>query len=223
MWRTDYFRIHENQYKKLKEEGKEGWADDIDIKDPLAFINETCQQEGITSGKLLDLGCGNGRFSIPFAEQGFDVYGIDISPTAIAWAKEKTKKRNLEIEYKVSNVTDLQYPDNFFNVVIDTLCLHCIIGDDRKIVLNQVYRVLKSGGIFIVITMCGDPKEKELIKDFEPTTRTVVRKGIAGRYIGLPEDILKEIESAGFKIINWQIKKDPQHQDELLAVAKKLK
>ncbi|MDE2589481.1 MAG: class I SAM-dependent methyltransferase, partial [Patescibacteria group bacterium] len=38
--------------------------------------------------RVLDAGCGNGRHVIFFSEQGFDVYGIDISNDAIKIAKE---------------------------------------------------------------------------------------------------------------------------------------
>ena len=42
-------------------------------------------------GLILDLACGIGRISIPLAENGYKVIGIDISPSYIQRAKEYAK------------------------------------------------------------------------------------------------------------------------------------
>ena len=43
--------------------------------------------------KTIDLGCGTGNYAIYLASQGFDVTGIDISPSAIKIAKETQKRK----------------------------------------------------------------------------------------------------------------------------------
>ena len=48
-----------------------------------------------SGSKILDLACGYGRFSIPLAEQGYSVYGLDITPNFIERAINEAKKRNL--------------------------------------------------------------------------------------------------------------------------------
>ena len=58
---------------------------------------------------------------------------------------------------------------------------------------------------------------------FDPDSRATVVNGIAGRYYGLPEDIVEEITTAGFRIlhqeIDWANEDDPQ--DELIIEATK--
>src|SRR5687767_12996419 len=51
--------------------------------------------------KVLDLGCGNGRHAIYFAEQGFKASGIDVSPQAIEWASEWSKRKGLDVDFRV--------------------------------------------------------------------------------------------------------------------------
>ena len=50
---------------------------------------------GIPKGKVLDVGCGPGRVAIPLAKLGYDVIGIDISPSYIEIANSRVKEENL--------------------------------------------------------------------------------------------------------------------------------
>jgi hypothetical protein len=69
--------------------------------------------------------------------------------------------------------------------------------------------------------MCGEPKEPEVIKMFDRETRCMIGGGVARRYIGKPEDILKEIEAAGFKIIRQEIEVGKDAEDNLFVIARK--
>ncbi|MDP2807264.1 MAG: class I SAM-dependent methyltransferase, partial [bacterium] len=136
------------------------------------------------------------------------VYGIDIAPTAIEWAKEKALKTNIKAEFETGDVRDLgKWGDETFDIVIDGHCLHCIIGKDRAQMLKETYRVLKSGGLFYISTMCGEVKDPESKPYFNLENRCIMSRDgqIATRYIGLPADIIVEIESAGFKIVKSKI------------------
>tara|TARA_B100001248_G_scaffold258954_1_gene244145 strand:- start:1416 stop:1679 length:264 start_codon:yes stop_codon:yes gene_type:complete len=44
--------------------------------------------------KILEIGCGTGPNIIFLSENGFDTYGIDISPTAIKFANSQLKQKN---------------------------------------------------------------------------------------------------------------------------------
>ena len=48
------------------------------------------------------------------------------------------------------------FADETFDLVVDAHLLHCIVGGDRAAVLRSVVRVLRPGGWFQVLTMCGD-------------------------------------------------------------------
>ncbi|MGR5275010.1 class I SAM-dependent methyltransferase, partial [Vibrio alginolyticus] len=56
-------------------------------------------------GKLLELGCGEGHHCRAFQKLGFEVAGIDISPTAIEWAKEKARATGVEGNYYLADLT----------------------------------------------------------------------------------------------------------------------
>ena len=210
MWKTDYMEIHEKQYQYKKENGRSGWNDEKDVPTFLNIIDNALRKRWIKKlSKLLELGCGDGSNTVALAAKGFDVYGIDISPTAITWAQEKAKKQGLKGNFQVGNVTELPFIDNFFDLVLDADCSHCIIGNDRKLFFSNAFRVLKSDGLFIMMARCGEPKSYVKRFDgtsgFDPVTRCLVKDGIAERYIGLSESILEEISSAGFRTLHWEI------------------
>jgi ubiquinone/menaquinone biosynthesis C-methylase UbiE len=225
--KTDY-AAHDKLYKRLRAEGKPGWSTEAHIEEKM---EEGLSKHAPRSGRLLELGCGDGALSLELAEKGFEVYGVDISPTAIAWAKEKAKGRDLKAEFTVGDVLNLkEYKDRFFDFVFDGSCFHCIIGDDRKPFLESAYRVLKDGGFFHVRTICGEIWDEEALETFDKESRCLLRAGdIAYRYVGLAKDIIKEIEDGGFQILEWEQKegcRDPEHHDygmdRLLVASRKL-
>lgn len=229
IYRADYLNIHDNRYKKLRSQNKPGWDGDetpIFLGESLCIIEKAISKYNIKiPSKLLELGCGNGCLTIALNKIGFECWGIDIAPSAIDWAKEIAKKEKRDIDYTIGNVLNLPYPDNFFDIAIDGHCFHCIIDNDRKSFLNEAYRVLKPDGIFIIMTMCSEPS-KGILKKFECQKGNLIAKGIAGRYIGKPEDILNEIRHSGLQILEWSVdqpKDGKDHQDMLMVIAKKEK
>lgn len=114
-------------------------------------------------------------------------------------------------------------PDHSFDAVIDGHCLHCIIGQDRQRCLAAVARVLKPDGIFVVLTMCGDVLSERTRSFFDPRTRTIVVNGRPTRYIGTAQDILSEMEAAGFVIETARIapRRERDEQDDLIVTARK--
>jgi ubiquinone/menaquinone biosynthesis C-methylase UbiE len=216
--KTNYIG-HDAQYKRFKAEGMNGWNDEQDWKAWEEALEDLCKDLVFPkSGKLLELGCGAGEVSLFFAEKGYQVYGIDIAPTAIEWAMEKALKTGMKAEFIEGDVRNLRrWEDEIFDVVIDGHCLHCIIGDDRAKMLKESYRVLKSGGLFYISTMCGEVKDPESKPYFNLENRCIMSRDgqIATRYVGLPEDIIREVVSAGFKIVKSKVEnsKDYFSQD----------
>lgn len=53
------------------------------IEDPPKVLVELVEREKVKSCKTIDLGCGTGNYAIYLASKGFDVTGVDISPSAL--------------------------------------------------------------------------------------------------------------------------------------------
>ena len=87
--------------------------------DPLVELREWGGRRLVRGKKVLDLGCGNGRFALGVAPLASTVDGLDPDPEAIASAKRiarKTAVRN--VRFAVGAAQRLPYPDGAFEVVI---------------------------------------------------------------------------------------------------------
>ena len=99
---------------------------------------------------VLDLGCGVGNYAIPAAEivgRGGKVYAIDKNRESLDELMHRVKERGLEnIEIvKVSEESGLPLQDKSVDMVLLYDVIHLI--DDRKRLLADIYRVLKSNAL----------------------------------------------------------------------------
>ncbi len=97
--------------------------------------------------RLLDLGCGTGRFAIPMAEKPhYQVTGADSSAEMLTKAREKDN-RGL-VMWDLQDAQDLTYTDDSFDIVfMSHLLHHC---DDPPKVIRECRRVLSSNGMIII-------------------------------------------------------------------------
>lgn len=143
--------------------------------------------------KILDVGAGTGRLSLRLAEKGADVVALDISEKMLAELINKNKKINIV----VGNAEQLPFEDNYFDAVAAAfLIVHL---KDPRIFFDEVYRVLKDGGQFIVTNV--NQKEPPVIQ----TTNKMIK---IESYYHRPETIREILESLAFNIKREEIVKE---------------
>ncbi len=101
-------------------------------------------------GRALDIGCGEGRHSIAFAEAGFGTVGMDLEPKALARARSAVQDRNVRPGFLQANVFALPFSTEVFDVVVDYGCLHHVRRSDTSRYLAQVVPLLKPGGQYLL-------------------------------------------------------------------------
>jgi 2-polyprenyl-3-methyl-5-hydroxy-6-metoxy-1,4-benzoquinol methylase len=102
--------------------------------------------------KTIDLGCGAGNYAIYLASLGFDVTGIDISPTAINIAKENAKKMSVECNFIVADVLgDLHEMKDTFDFAYDWELMHHIFPEKRSNYIKNVYKILRPKGKYLSV------------------------------------------------------------------------
>ena len=98
--------------------------------------------------KILEIGCGAGANIWFLAREGFQTFGIDGSPTAVAKANKYLKGENLPARLLVGDAARLGalYLPGSFDAVIDVCCLQHNRAEEVRAILNQARIALKPGG-----------------------------------------------------------------------------
>lgn len=221
-FQPDYLR-HESIYAARPTAS--GWNDvDVD-KEIFSYVDELLHRAQVAPpASILELGCGMGNLAIPLVGVGFQMVGIDISATAIEVATQRNLVAAGRASFRIGNVTSAEaYRDTeAFDCILDGLCWHCIIGQDRKALLGFVRKALKPKGCFLVITMCGNPRSSRLLAHFDLVSRYITDGQIAERYLGQPQDLEDELSAAGFNVAYQRLvlgNSETGDQDMFLAVA----
>jgi ubiquinone/menaquinone biosynthesis C-methylase UbiE len=96
---------------------------------------------GKERGRLLDVGCGYGFFLSQMRSLGFEVQGIDISETALTYARE-------QMDLIVSNHKIQEFKDQSFDILTAFYVIEHV--PDPRNMLKEFYRVLKPGGFLLL-------------------------------------------------------------------------
>ena len=132
-------------------EGYNKWAPTYDEqRNPLIAL-----EEDITLGfigdvknqRVLDVGCGTGRYCQLLAKRGGNVVGIDPSPRMLEYARRKIT-HDCRFELHLGRIEDTEFPSGHFNVVVSALTLGHI--PELEPVIKKVSRIIKSRGRLIV-------------------------------------------------------------------------
>jgi len=99
--------------------------------------------------KILDLGCGPGLYAELLAKKGHSIIGIDYSENSIQHATRQAKEKKLDIEYVKKSYLDLNFENQFDLIILIYLDFCVLLPEEREKVLENIYRALKKGGIFI--------------------------------------------------------------------------
>lgn len=91
--------------------------------------------------RIFDAGCGYGRNLIYFLNEGYEVFGVDRDPRAIASLRGPN--------FRVENIEDTSLPSAFADVVLSSAVLHFARDDEHfRAMLDGCWRILKPGGLF---------------------------------------------------------------------------
>ncbi len=112
---------------------------------------------------LLDLCCGSGRHSLPFAERGFSPIGLDYSAPLL----ELARARNQCLRLVRGDMRSLPFADASFRSVVNffTSFGYFLRETDNVAVVNEIRRVLANGGRFLCDTFGLDYVRARLVEE----------------------------------------------------------
>ena len=169
----------------------------------------TWQEGGLVRGDVLDVGCGFGDNAIYLAENGHNVTGLDISPTALITAERRAKDAGVDVKFAVADSTKLEGYTDAFDTVIDSGMFHCLDDDGRRSYAAAVHRATRPGASLLLSCFSdANPVGEEWPRPAvsEETLRDVL--GGAGWDIASLEAAMvrSELDSAQGEMAFWYVR-----------------
>lgn len=127
----------------------------------------------INTGKILDLGAGEGRHALFLAEKGFDVHAVDISEVGIKKLREQAEKRGLDIKAEIADLAEFRI-DDFYDMIICSYVNHHLSVQEALFMIDDIKLHTNHGGLNVIATFTKDGdffEENQLTDRYFPETQ----------------------------------------------------
>jgi ubiquinone/menaquinone biosynthesis C-methylase UbiE len=146
--------------------------------------------------KVLDVGCGTGRFPINLSSMtGCSLHGLEpfVEMIKEAFAKDISRR----IAWIRGDGQKLPFPNEIFDSVYMTFVLHHI--EKKDLVLQEIHRVLKKAGRCVIMTTSHSQIKRHVLNDFPGVTAIDLK-----RFPSVPS-IVNSMSSLCFKSIHYHV------------------
>jgi SAM-dependent methyltransferase len=143
------------------------WAYDLVIAPPAAaacdFIVDTLTRRGAAPGsRVLDAGCGTGRYAFELARRGYAVDGVDLSPQLVAEARRRAEEvrrvetaraqgdLSLNVSFNVGDILNLHSNERYGAVLCRGVLNDLLDGRSRETAFRSFARALRRGGAVLL-------------------------------------------------------------------------
>ena len=156
-----------------------GISDSLKIYEDAAFYDEEFQNRTHdldffvklakrNGGPILELGCGSGRITIPIAQQGLEIHGIDISPPMLQRGIIKGSSLNNNLHFHLMDMADFQLKLKVkfkFIFAASNSLQHLYSDDEVRSCLKSIHSSLDQGGLCVLDI--ANPDWKKLNRKWE--------------------------------------------------------
>jgi tellurite methyltransferase len=99
--------------------------------------------------RVLDHGCGAGRHAVLLAQEGYDVFGVDISPRGCRLTRKRLRDAGLKGRITVGDMRALPYHERSFDAVVSRGVITHGRREDVAAALREIERVTRPGALFL--------------------------------------------------------------------------
>ncbi len=149
---------------------------------------------------ILDAGCGTGRDTDVFSEEGYTAYGIDFSPKMIKEAKKHYKGKFL-----VRDILNTKFKDEKFDGIWANASLIHMPKDKLVLALREFFRILKPNGFLFFNVMKGS-------KDMIEIEKKNFYEGKLPISFYEKDEISELVSNNGFHVVKTYVETDDTHE-----------
>ncbi len=139
-----YYLAYETRYRTVYDAGAERWGHSPEDKELYATLQAWVCENQLVGKSIIEFACGEGASGVILSALGCHYYGVDISPSAVAKAREALAPyphARVEVLDMVKN-----QPDGTYDGALDSMGFHMLITDgDRKAYLHHAITSLRAG------------------------------------------------------------------------------
>lgn len=165
---------------------------------PSLFACDMLQKYMISGKNLIELGCGNGRDSIYFAENGLNVIGIDASQVVINELQQKASSSNCTFVCDDFVSTEALYQIQY-DYCYSRFTFHAINEWQETQILLKVYDLLKENGYLFIEARSTSDEKYGMGEKVEKNA--FIYEGHYRRFIE-PIELISKLTKIGFNVIN---------------------
>ena len=201
----------------------DAWADLYDrvhtLKEDIPFWVREAKSSG---GPVLELGCGTGRVTIPVAQAGVPITGVDNSSAMLSRARARARKLGLAkgmLRFQLGDMRDFRLGRKFPLVIIPFRSFQLLLSvADQRQALENIKRHLAPEGRLIIDLFVPD-QERLIRESTSPVFRREIADGATGRRLRVSEQnqhdplgqiinartILEEVDVEGKRTDGWEV------------------
>ena len=199
------------------------WADLYDrvhtLKEDIPFWVREAKSSG---GPVLELGCGTGRVTIPVAQAGVPITGVDNSSAMLSKARARARKLGLAkemLKFQLGDMRDFRLGRKFPLVIIPFRSFQLLLSvADQRQALENIKRHLTPEGRLMIDLFVPD-QERLIRESTSPVFRREIADGATGRRLRISEQnqhdplgqiinartILEELDVEGRRANRWDV------------------
>jgi SAM-dependent methyltransferase len=124
------------------------WDSGVPSKELIRVLDE----EGIKPCRAVELGCGTGTNSVYLSSRGFDVSGLDCSPSALEQAQTKATEAGVKVKFLEADLCRFNLQLEPFDFIFDRGCYHSVRRVDIAGFLRTLRQLSKPGTRYLALT-----------------------------------------------------------------------